>query len=145
MPQETNDENEPIPQHSNLPSRFGFWGPMLIAFGCIVLCVPYKEKQILQARVAPEPRATLPKPTPVVIKLEEAPTNAPPIFPDVKINGFIYRPPSNAIVVSGCSYFQGDLIGTARVFSISADAMVLELNGYYKVVHIDPMLQPRRK
>jgi hypothetical protein len=137
---------------STLMSQFRFWGPTLVAFATIILFLPYKEKEVAAAEPVPRPRATssvpvtvsIPPPSENAKPLPTPPTNAPS-FPELKINGFIYRPPSNAIVVGGKSYFVGDGIGSARVFSISADAVVLEQGGYFKVFPIDPMAHSATK
>jgi hypothetical protein len=80
-----------------------------------------------------------------------AATTAPPVsititaaFPEIKIQGLVYRPPTNnAIIVKGHSYFVGDRIENARIFSIFPAAVVLEIDGRYQTVPIEPALQPR--
>jgi hypothetical protein len=131
---------------------FLFWGPVLLTFGAIIFFVPYKPKEKaaipVQARTAVRPRQTSAPPAVVVTAPvpSEVVTNTPLHFPEVKIQGVVFRPPKNAVIVGGHTYFAGDVIENAKVFAINAEAVVLELKGHYKVIPLDrPSLQLRRE
>ena len=125
---------------STLGSHLVFWGPVLLAFGIVIWCVPHKPKveTVAAAEVIPpadEPAALAPAATnpPPETAMPELPQ-----FPNLNVQGFVHRPPRNAIIVRGRSYFAGDFIGTAKVFSIKPDTVVLEINGFYKAYPIKP-------
>jgi hypothetical protein len=126
-------------------SHLFFWGAVLVAFGVVVLCVPYEGKEqirIVAARTTVQMPRTSAPPTVVMTPRVTDPSTNLPTFPDIKIRGLIYRPPKSAVIVEGRSYFVGDQIGNARIFSIEPRLVVLEINGNYKSIPVDrPSLQ----
>jgi MFS family permease len=127
---------------NNSGAQIRFWGPIFILFACVVLVIPFQPKELpVAARVVRTNQtsalvATVPAPAPEVSE-----TNA--VFPEIKIQGLVYRPPNNAVIIKGRSYFVGDNIENARLFAIYPTGIVLEIDGHYQTVPIDPVLQPR--
>src|SRR6185503_3685309 len=138
---------DPI-SHSSAGAHLLFWGPISAAFAGVVLLLPYREREHphVEARAIPRPAKTS---APIAVITASAPasplteTNAP-VFPDLKVQGLVFRPPRNAVIVRGHTYFVGDKIDSARVFSITADTVVLQIGDFFKAFTIDPIFQPRR-
>jgi hypothetical protein len=146
------DTNEPSDAYEShrTSARFLFWGPVLLTFGAIIFFVPYKSDDkaalpVAARTIAPTPQTSAP-PAAVVtpVPAEVVVTNTPLQFPDLKVQGIVFRPPKNAVIVNGRSYFVGDFIENAKVFSIGADTVVLEIKGHYKAIPFDrPSFQLR--
>jgi hypothetical protein len=146
---DTTEPSDPS-QDRRTSAHLLFWGPVLLTFGAIIFFVPYKPPDkaalpVAARTIAPTPQTSAP-PTAVgaPIAPEVVVTNTPLQFPDLKIQGIVFRPPKNAVIVNGRSYFAGDFIDNAKIFSIGADTVVLEIKGHYKVIPIDrPSFQLR--
>ena len=98
-------------------AHFLFWGPVLFTFGAIILFIPYRPKEAVALPVAARsigsPQTSAPPASVIPPVKEESVTNAPLVFPDLKIQGVVLRSPKNAVIVSGRTYFVGDFIGEA--------------------------------
>jgi hypothetical protein len=105
-----------------------YWGIMIIAMGGIALFIQplfrFGEKPVVVAaktpppKPAPEPPPPPPPPEPV--------TNAPFVFPKVKLQGVIVRGAQSAVIIQGRSFSTGDLIEGARIKDIRANGIWLE-------------------
>lgn len=117
------------PSHEqSMFADLAFWGPILVAFGVIILFIPYKAEEPVAARVAPA-APTAPEPPPPPPAAPAPIEHKPAIFPAVKVNGIIHRPPKSAAVINGKSYFVGDYLDNARVVEITEKKVVLEIDG----------------
>lgn len=136
-------DSAPLPPPLRLASHLAFWGPMLIIFGAIVFFIPYKDKAVqpvaarIVAQEKPEPKPPPPEPPPV----QEVVVPKPLTFPELKIQGMVYRPPNSAIIINGKSFFVGDAIEDAEIVAIESNTVTLELNGQRKIVMLDKALQ----
>lgn len=128
-----NLETSDAPHEQPLFADLAFWGPILVSFGIIILFIPYKAKEVpVAARVAPA-AVKPPEPAPTPEPPPPPPTpgeHKPVVFPPVKLNGIIYRPPNSAAVINGKSFFVGDYLDNARVVEINEKKVVLELNSH---------------
>jgi len=109
-------------------SHFTFWGPILLVFGAIVFFIPYKEKA--KEPVAARETPAAPAPPPSV----KEPPPPPATFPEIKIQGLVYRPPKSAVIINNKSYFVGDNYQDAEIVAIEATNITLQVNGQRKVV-----------
>jgi len=131
------------PQGPFLLVNLQYWGLMLTIFGIIVIfIVPYQK---VEAR---EPKAVAPKEKVVkkVVamtvtneppKLVPLPAPAPPkpkpvVFPDLKLQGLVYRGEDSSALINGRTYFVGDIIAGAKLISISETNAVVERDGQQK-------------
>lgn len=129
-------EPSPAPYEQSIFADLAFWGPILTAFGVIILFIPYKAKEEpVAARVAPAP-VKPPEPPPAPAPAPSQPQAA--LFPAVKLNGIIYRPPNSAAVINGKSFFVGDYLDNARVVEITEKKITLEVNGQRQSFLIQP-------
>jgi hypothetical protein len=139
-------ESGPLPPELRLASHLAFWGPILVIYGAIIFFIPYKDKtaQPVAARVAtPEKPAEKPVEPPSPIK--EVVVPKPLTFPDLKIQGMVFRPPNSAIIINGKSFFVGDAIENAEIVAIDSNTVTLELNGQRKIVMIDKALPLQKR
>ena len=143
---EYGDEGESVvlPPPLRLASHLLFWGPILLVYGTIVFFIPYKDKdaQPVVARAVPveKPKPPEPQPPPPPKEVE---VPKPITFPELKIQGMVFRPPNSAIIINGKSFFVGDAIESAEIVAIDSNTVTLELSGQRKIVMIDKALAPR--
>jgi len=111
-----------------------YWGPMLATFGAIVIfIVPLSSAKKVAARstnAVPQVKAVMPPP-PTNAKPVLAPIQ-PPKFPDVKVQGIIYRVGNPSVVLNGKGFFVGDRVGDAEIVAIERQSMTLEIGGQRK-------------
>jgi len=67
-------------------------------------------------------------------KVAPAATNRPVVFPTLRLQGLIYRQPNPSALINGRTFFMGDYVGDAKVILIDTERVVLEQEGYYKVL-----------
>jgi hypothetical protein len=128
----------------NAPRRFvlvdmRYWGPILVALGIITVFI-----RPLRFSETPKPSAVskpAPKKPAEVVKQPE-PTNAPvakrpPVFPELKMQGVIYRATQPFVILNGQSYTIGDRLGDVHVRSIDRSSVMLELEGEMKVLTLN--------
>ena len=111
-----------------------YWGPMLLAFGVITLFIrPLKKEEIEQVYAAAKPvvQKVLPK------ALEPAPPSQPATFPDLKMQGVIFRKSKPFAIIDGDSYTIGDRIGEVIVRAIDRTSVLLELNGETRLLTLN--------
>ena len=104
-----------------------YWGPILIAFGVITIFIrPLKQSKVEQiyAAVKDVPKKILPQPEP-----EIPASNAPVVFPDLKMQGVIFRQQRPFAIINGNSYTVGDRLGDVVVRAIERNSVLLELEG----------------
>jgi hypothetical protein len=118
-----------------------YWGPMFVALGLITLFIRPLREQKIEKPIAVKPAP--PKPKPVVVAKVEEPKPEPPkpkapaVFPEVKVQGIIYRTDRRFAILNGDSYSIGDQIGGARVAAIDQTRVVLELEGEFKMLTLN--------
>jgi len=134
---------EDLSEDSDTGQRFllgtlTYWGPMLIVLGLLLLFIdPVRSVRAVAARSAPNPIAAasqavtnaLPSP-----KVAPTATNRPVVFPTLRLQGLIYRQPNPSALINGRTFFMGDYVGDAKVILIDTERVVLEQEGYYKVL-----------
>jgi hypothetical protein len=103
-------------QFSLLDLRYG--GSMLLVFGIITLFI--RPLRPITSEEMHAPAATLTK------------TNAPVVFPALKLQGIFFRKSRPLVIINGDSYAVGDRVGNATVKAITRTSVVLELDGELK-------------
>lgn len=144
MRQSHRTEEHEAPQGPFILVNMEYWGLMLTIFGIIVVfIVPFKK---VEARaVTPAPAKQAVKTNPVV---KAAATNAsvtppppppakPVTFPPLKLQGIVVRQEKSSALINGRTYFVGDYIGDARVFSVGTTNAVVELEGQFQTLNLD--------
>jgi hypothetical protein len=128
------EESEELQEHEGQPFilfNLAYWGPILAAFGLVVLFIPAKimSDMVVEARapVPPKPKAQPPAPTNVV-KVEVKQTNQVS-FPPLKLQGITQRGTKSTALINGRTYFLGDTVGEAKLISIFDSSVVFELQG----------------
>ena len=129
-PAEESQEDEGNAGEPFVLFNLAYWGPILCAFGLVVVFIPGKGANGTAAAQPPAP----PKP-----KLElAAQTNAAKVelkqtnqvtFPAMKLQGITQRGVNSSALINGKTYFLGEMVGNARLISIFATSAVLELHG----------------
>jgi hypothetical protein len=101
-----------------------YWGPMLLALGIITLFIrPLRHAKIEQIYTAAKnvPQKVLAR------EIEPEKPVAPAVFPDLKIQGVIYRNERPVAIINGDSYSVGDRLGNVIVKSIDRRSVLLEM------------------
>jgi len=62
---------------------------------------------------------------------------APVKFPELKVQGVIFRAQNSFAIINGASYAVGDHVGDVLVKAIERESVMLELKGQYKVLSFD--------
>lgn len=121
-----------------------YWGLMLTVFGVIVIfIVPFSKAEAQETRPAPKKEKEVRK----VIAL--APTNEMPpppapviarsvVFPEVRVQGIVYRGERSSALLNGRTYFVGDQVEDIKVIAIGETNVVLERAGQQKVLQLTP-------
>jgi hypothetical protein len=119
-----------------------YWGTILTVFGIItIFIVPQYSLNRVVARSVVQPAlpATNPPPPAVISNPPPILTNTvakTPEFPNVTIQGVIYRPPNTCVIIRGKPFFVGDFIEEAKIVEIERDSVTLQLNAQRKVLDI---------
>jgi hypothetical protein len=111
--------------------NLAYWGPILLAFGLVVLFIPAKlgSGTVVEARAPAPPKAKVQPATPTnLAKVEIKQTNQVS-FPSLKLQGITQRGPKSTALINGRTYFLGDTVGQARLISIFESSVVFELQG----------------
>jgi hypothetical protein len=104
---------------SSLALDLRYWGCVCILLAGISLFVrPFRHASAPLIVAAP-------KPSPVI-------TNAPVVFPTLKIQGCILGENRPVVIIDGRSYGEGDLVRGLIVKSVSRDGVVMEKGGATK-------------
>lgn len=102
-----------------------YWGLMMTIFAVIVaIIIPTWRGEA----VAREGRSGQPK-TNVVKKVETPLTNPPVVFPELKLQGLVFREGNPSALINGRTYFVGNSIGDAKLISVTESNVTLELQG----------------
>lgn len=115
--------------------NLAYWGVMFLVFGGIIAFLEPRTEQLTVA-VAPPPvtevaaRAVTPAPAPVV-------------FPELALQGLVYRPGKSSVIFNGATYEVGEVVDGAKVVAITAEQVILELQGERKVYHLERELLKR--
>jgi hypothetical protein len=122
---ETDEETSP-----GLTGKFGlpFWGAMLLVGAGIVLFIQPMRRAEPVARPAP----VRPAPSPVVKAAPPPITNAPVVFPPLKIQGCIIVGDQPVVLIDGEAFGVGDQVHGLTVKSLTREAVVMELGGETK-------------
>ena len=105
-----------------------YWGLMLTVFGVIVaIIIPTRRV------VAREGRAS----TNVAKKVETPLTNPPVVFPELKLQGLVFREGNSSALINGRTYFVGDLIREAKLISVTESNVTLELRGQQRSFRLE--------
>ena len=117
-----------------------YWGLMLTIFGILVVfIVPFRKVEARAATpLAPktiEKTNALPK---VVTNAPAPPEPVKPVtFPKLKLQGIVFREPRPSALINGRTYFIGDEVEGARVFSVGPTNAVVEFQGQYKTLVLE--------
>lgn len=149
--QQTQEVEEHVPEpgwepetpetHSRLSLfSYQYWGVILVILSASVLFVrPW--------RTAPKPAMT--DPTPLVRLEKPVPTNAPPPkpapppeprpvqFPELKLQGIIYRQNEPAAIINAETYYVGDRVSGAQVVAITRHSVELRMAGVTTLLQLD--------
>jgi hypothetical protein len=139
---ETQKQEEEQEQESDVSGQpfilfnLAYWGPILMAFGLVVLFIPAKgsgETPVAaRAPVVPKPKLQAPFKTNVAaVELKQ--TNQVS-FPAVKLQGITQRAGRSSALINGKTYFLGERVGEAKLISIFEQSVVLELGGELRSV-----------
>jgi hypothetical protein len=113
-----------------------YWGLMLTIFGVIVIfIVPYKtveareskaaiSKPTVAKKIPPPATNEAPQPVPVAVTPMK-----PVVFPELKLQGIVYKQTNPSALINGRTYFVGDSIGETKLISITETNAVVELHG----------------
>ena len=144
------------PDHENVPDEDGaqadtapfflfspqYWGAVLVTFGiAVIFIVPMPSGPKVAASSAPAPpRQTNADPTLLpetnqMLALGPSPDPAP--FPEVKLQGIIFKPGNPSVVIKGKAFFAGDYIEDAKLVAIERSYITLESQGQRKIVLMD--------
>ena len=128
------DEADEAQEHEGEPFilfNLAYWGPILAAFGLVVLFIPAKTTSgtVIEARAPapPRPKAQTPAQT-NLMKVEIKQTNQV-AFPTLKLQGITQRGEKSTALINGRTYFLGDTVGDAKLISIFDGSVVFELQG----------------
>src|SRR5687767_11232050 len=119
-----------------------YWGLMLAIFGAIVVfIVPFKK---VEARAAAQPApakkvepTNAPPKTNVVSAITPPPNTNQVKFPKLRLQGVVLREPRPSALINGRTYFVGELVDGAKVFSVGPTSTVMEFQGQYKTLLLD--------
>jgi hypothetical protein len=126
-----------------------YWGLMLTIFGIIVVfIVPFRKVEARAATTPPArkiektnaPPKLVPKlvtNAPVVTPPPPPPPVKPVAFPKLKLQGIVFREPRPSALINGRTYFVGDEVQGAKVFSVALTNVVIEFQGQYKTLALD--------
>jgi hypothetical protein len=124
-----------------------YWGLMLTIFGIIVIfIVPFQKVEAREAKAAAPKEKVVKKVVPAMVTNEPpkpppAPAPPPPkpvVFPELKLQGIVYRGADSSALINGRTYFVGDIIADAKLMSISETNVVVERDGQQKVLQLRP-------
>ena len=103
-----------------------YWGVMLIIFGAVLwTIVPDLE----EVRAVETP--------PLAAKSPPAdPAPEPASFPELHLQGLIYRAGHSSALINGKTYFEGDTIGDVEVKAIHPKSVVLEWQGEERILDL---------
>jgi hypothetical protein len=102
-----------------------YWGVMFVIFGAIMLVIA-PSYTVAKARAS----------TNSVIP--QKPEPAPPVtFPDLKMQGVVFRQPNPSVLINGHTYFTGDTVGETKVVAIGPTNVTLELHGQTKILNLE--------
>jgi hypothetical protein len=104
-----------------------YWGPMLIILGITTVFIQTlrQEQQLIVHARTPTPKPVPPPPKPVVVPV----TNAPVVFPTLKLQGVIVRPTESFVIINGRSYGVGEQVEDVVVKEISRTGATIEKDG----------------
>jgi hypothetical protein len=112
--------------------NLAYWGPILLAFGLVVLFIPANMSRVrveARAPAAPKPKA---KPEPAcqtnIVKVAVQQTNQV-VFPSLKLQGITRRGTKSSALINGRTFFLGDTVGDAKLISIFENSVVFEQEG----------------
>ena len=106
-----------------------FWGAMLLAGAGIALFI--QPLRTGETAVAPPPPSR-PVPPPLVKAVPPPVTNAPVIFPPLKIQGCIIVGDQPVVLIDGEAFGVGDQVHGLTVKSLTREAVVMERGGETK-------------
>ncbi len=142
LPSEDQDElaggEADLPSAGALVSGWGYWALMALLFSLITLAIPPEPKpvpvQALSKPVKRRPAEPTNSPAPPVAKQMEA--EQPVVWPQLNLQGIIYRLKHPSALVNGRTLFVGDEIEQAKVFKIGPECVIFEMRGQYRVVDL---------
>src|SRR5688572_18867526 len=90
-----------------------YWGLMLTIFGIIVIfIVPYQKVEAREPKAAPKEKVvkkivpmTVTNEPPKLVSLPAPPKPKPAVFPDLKLQGLVYRGEDSSALINGRTYF----------------------------------------
>lgn len=114
-----------------------YWGPMFLALGMITLFIrPLRSKKAEEVHLPPPPPSK-----PVAIVEAPAPppprTNAPVVFPKLKMQAVFLEKGEPSTIINGQSYGIGDHVGKATIKAISRAGVILELEGEVRLLTLN--------
>jgi hypothetical protein len=126
------EDGEPPPSPFILVNM-EYWGLMLAIFGVIVVfIVPFKKVEARAATPAKETNA------PPKTNIVAVPPNTNQVkFPKLRLQGIVLREPRPSALINGRTYFVGELVEGAKVFSVGPTSAVMEFQGQHKTLLLD--------
>ena len=113
--------------------NLAYWGPILVAFGLVVLYIPAKGTGAMPV-AARAPAPPKPKIGPTNVAVAPVKQTHQVSFPAVKLQGITQRGAQSSALINGKTYFLGDMVGEAKLLSIFESSVILELQGQMKSV-----------
>jgi hypothetical protein len=132
--QNSNAEGEEADSKQFVLLDLRYWGPMFLALGMITLFIrPLRSKKNEEVHLPPPPP---PKPVAIVeVPAQPQPrTNAPVIFPRLKMQAVFLEESQPSTIIDGQSYGVGDHVGKATIKAISRAGVTLELDGEVRLL-----------
>lgn len=112
-----------------------YWGPMLIILGITTVFIQTlrQKPEVVVLAKTPTPKAVVPPPAPVVVVPV---TNAPVVFPRLKVQGVIVSPGQSFVIINGRSYGVGDQVEDVVVKEITRTGATIEKEGQLQVLFL---------
>ena len=123
-----------------------YWGPMLILLAGItffIQTIADRMELIVSQRMktasvlAPQKVAALEPSKAEPSKAESPKPRVPVVFPELKVQGLIFRADRPVVLINGRQYGVGDLISNAMVKEITRAALTIEKSNEVKVIALD--------
>lgn len=121
-------------EQANISARLGppFWGAMLVVLAGIVMFIqPLRRQEValIPASVSPSASVLPPAALPAV-------TNKPPVFPPLKIQGFILVGTNPVVLINGEAFGVGDRLLGLTVKSVTREGALMEMGSETKLYKV---------
>jgi hypothetical protein len=117
-----------------------YWGPMFLVLGVITLFVQrlaHVKEVTVQAKTAPARKAAPPEP-PLPPPPPELPkSNAPVVFPQLKLQGVLLKTGQPTVIIDGNGYAIGDSVKGVVITQITREGVIVEKDGERQLVSLE--------